>query len=102
MLIDNQLPSAKNWESFKFDVTGSLRKLKALRLINGICWTGNLMTGGWMIQDFFRGTNSTMNLNFFVVLGLGGLFGLGSFKCGKNIKFIRYQLSHFSTKEQKA
>jgi len=92
--------NAKNWSSFKFNATDSWRQLKLFRLLNGLCWAGNVGTAVLLIQDMIMGTHTTLDLRFLILILLGFAFGFGTFQCEKKIKFIKYQLSHFLAKEQ--
>lgn len=92
----------KDWSAFKFDATDSLRKLTLFHVLNGICWAGTVITLVLFIQDMLMGNFAMLNLHFILLILLSFVFGFGTFQCEKTIRFIRYQLSHFSTREQQA
>lgn len=98
--MNDQFSHSRDWNSFKFDAPKSQKKLNTFRLLNRLCWSGNLIAAIFLIQDLFGGVAGTMNLNFVVLFALGAMFGFGSFKCEQKIKFIKYQLSHFSKPEE--
>lgn len=90
----------KDWSAFKFDATANLRRLTFLRVVNGVCWAGTVTTLVLFIQDMFMGNPAALDLHLFVLILFSSVFGFGTIKCQKKIKFIKYQLSHFLAQEQ--
>ena len=97
--MNQESPYPRGWGSYKFDELQTLRKLKAFRLLNVMCWVGNLTTAYLLIQPLLQGISTTVNVSLFAEIALSAFFGFSSFKCEQKIKFIRYQLSHFSNLE---
>lgn len=83
-------------QEFIFDFDAASRKLKFLRCLNIIFWGGTFVLALLLVNEIVRAAKVQFDQFFIGSLALNILFGIGTFKCNEKMKFIKFQILHFS------